>query len=826
MRRIHRLFIAALAFLVAASLFPVPTRADGAAVTYRIGAGGDYATIQQALDALDGSASEVTLQLLAANSDATLSVPADRQLDKLTIEAKTYKVCTTLYANGVPTRIVGGSLSNAFGGARNSDIAGDTSLTLEGTRINGNVFGGGEATAGQHANVSGTARLSILNNGALITVMGITCGGGYAQAGGTAQCGAVDFTMRGMRINNYLGGGYAAGAGANADVSGAITHTWSGNDNNDIYFGGYAAGENASAKAGSVYADVRDCEVAVPYGGGYANGAGADASVLGAIDIHFGEGSLCNAYIYGGGYAQSGGTANASSTSVSFDASTFLVYEQLGKVVCGVIKAGGRASGADAQANVTGQAALSFTNSTTGSNIYAGGEASAQGTANVGSAKLTLVNCQSGTYDGQRYTADQIVGGGEASGGTAQVLGNVQIQVQDSVVQDIVLGGTIESAGNAQVAGDAQCVVAGASQIEGGLYGQSVVLDDSVGQGAVAGTSNVTLQTTAPVTLDTIDNLDALLLSQPLTVTGSVRAPEGKTQLGLTPGAAFAPGDVLLTYAGGDTAQDWFASDTNRLPSSSGASGTDWALGAAYYTITTSAGPHGSVTPTHSVDAGSDTQVLLTPDAGYAVDTVSIDGVSQSAVRTQYDFAAVDANHTLHATFRLGNNTITDDAHGIVVSGAIAPDAAFQLTQLPLAGAAFEALQAQLPEGSRIVALYQPAIAGDYQLPLQVRMPLEDAFGASALSLLQRGSLQALDATGGQITFTLDTLEPIALVEAEGGAPPDVVPPPEEPTPEPSQPPATPNAGNPQTGDASSRYLLLALLLAGGCLAALRFATR
>jgi len=74
------------------------------------------------------------------------------------------------------------------------------------------------------------------------------------------------------------------------------------------------------------------------------------------------------------------------------------------------------------------------------------------------------------------------------------------------------------------------------------------------------------------------------------------------------------------------------------------------------FTITTSAGPNGSVSPSGStvVNYGDTLTVAITPDGGYFVADVFVDSVSVGATG-QFVFAHVTADHTLMATF--GTNT-------------------------------------------------------------------------------------------------------------------------------------------------------------------------
>lgn len=70
------------------------------------------------------------------------------------------------------------------------------------------------------------------------------------------------------------------------------------------------------------------------------------------------------------------------------------------------------------------------------------------------------------------------------------------------------------------------------------------------------------------------------------------------------------------------------------------------------YTITASAGANGSISPSGDVvvDAGVDQTFTITPDSGYVISDVKVDGVSKGAVNS-YTFTNVTANHTISVTF-------------------------------------------------------------------------------------------------------------------------------------------------------------------------------
>ena len=77
-----------------------------------------------------------------------------------------------------------------------------------------------------------------------------------------------------------------------------------------------------------------------------------------------------------------------------------------------------------------------------------------------------------------------------------------------------------------------------------------------------------------------------------------------------------------------------------------------WQVDAQTFTITASAGTGGSISPSGSVSVaeGSNKVFTITPNSGYHIDDVLVDGVSVGAVST-YTFTDVAANHTISASF-------------------------------------------------------------------------------------------------------------------------------------------------------------------------------
>jgi uncharacterized repeat protein (TIGR02543 family) len=120
------------------------------------------------------------------------------------------------------------------------------------------------------------------------------------------------------------------------------------------------------------------------------------------------------------------------------------------------------------------------------------------------------------------------------------------------------------------------------------------------------------------------------------------------------------------------------------------------------YTITASAGANGTISPSGSVlvYSGASQSFTITPESGFQVDDVTVNGVSQGAITT-YTFTNVTANQSINATFKPiiytitasagANGTISPSGSVLVNSGAsqsftITPASGFQVDAVTVNG--------------------------------------------------------------------------------------------------------------------------------------------
>ena len=92
------------------------------------------------------------------------------------------------------------------------------------------------------------------------------------------------------------------------------------------------------------------------------------------------------------------------------------------------------------------------------------------------------------------------------------------------------------------------------------------------------------------------------------------------------------------------------------------------------FTINATAGPNGTINPSGlvTVQSGTNRAFTITPNAGYQIADVRVDGVSVGAVGS-YSFTSVSANHTINASFRVQVQPLVKPLPGML-NGPTDPD--------------------------------------------------------------------------------------------------------------------------------------------------------
>lgn len=292
-----------------------------------------------------------------------------------------------------------GSVWKLFGGGAEGDVTGNISLDLSGGGITSVLYGGGIGS------VTGDIVLNI--------------GSG------------VDFSTRpniyGGTLNGYTGalnstkGGQAAvtAAGTGSTVTGSITMNLTGASLLGLVHGG----SYNSSVAALVSRVTNDITINVSgathqtgptgwlFGGGFANGAGAQDYVGGTCSVNVSGGSDLN-YVLGGGRAEKGGTANAGGANISISGGIFRKR----------LHGGGFANSSGSTAQVLGDVSITVDTSQDRTTfldaVYAGGYALDGANADVsGGARVTFTGSGANlTFDGNLY------GTGRSSGGNASAV--------------------------------------------------------------------------------------------------------------------------------------------------------------------------------------------------------------------------------------------------------------------------------------------------------------------------------------------------------------------------------------------------------------------
>ncbi len=90
------------------------------------------------------------------------------------------------------------------------------------------------------------------------------------------------------------------------------------------------------------------------------------------------------------------------------------------------------------------------------------------------------------------------------------------------------------------------------------------------------------------------------------------------------------------------------------------------------FSITATAGANGSISPSGSVSVayGANQTFIVSPNTGYVVDVVTVDGTGQGSIGS-YTFNSVTANHTISATFKTGPTPTSSNSNKLSFNGQL-----------------------------------------------------------------------------------------------------------------------------------------------------------
>lgn len=214
---------------------------------------------------------------------------------------------------------------------------------------------------------------------------------------------------------------------------------------------------------------------------------------------------------------------------------------------------------------------------------------------------------------------------------------------------------------------------------------------------------------------------------------------------------------ATASYSGGTDGSEYIPIDSD----SSGGSGGGYYYTPTYYTITSSAGTGGSISPSGSasVTSGSSKSYTITANTGYIISNVIVDGVSKGAI-SSYSFSNVTSAHSISVTFAsnatmsAGTATLGDGGSS-TMSGGITKAGYGVTVNLSVASQYVSGMTVtatyNFGSGSKTVSLQN--VGGTWQFPVNF-----------ASSTNARKIYIPVDTADGTytITFTIKALDPQA----------------------------------------------------------------
>ncbi len=173
----------------------------------------------------------------------------------------------------------------------------------------------------------------------------------------------------------------------------------------------------------------------------------------------------------------------------------------------------------------------------------------------------------------------------------------------------------------------------------------------------------------------------SLAITKSGTGSGTVTSSAGGINCGTACTATYSPGSVVtLTAApaGGSTFTGWSGGGCAGTGTCSLSMNGNIAVTATFgintYSITSTAGAGGTISPsgTVTVNSGTSKTFTIAPSAGYSIGDVKVDGTSVGAVAT-YTLSNVTANHVIAATFVVNTYIVTPSAGA---NGSVSPSTA------------------------------------------------------------------------------------------------------------------------------------------------------
>jgi predicted ester cyclase len=285
---------------------------------------------------------------------------------------------------------------------------------------------------------------------------------------------------------------------------------------------------------------------------------------------------------------------------------------------------------------------------------------------------FTSTNTQAGTDSGSAtITIDNLspanVTSASGSAGDAQVTTNwtnpvdadfhstIVLRRAGTAVSDTPTEGATYTNGSTIGASTVACVVSSptATCVDGSLtngtaYHYKLFSKDSNGNYASSGAVPTGSPFTPSITTFTITASAGA--NGTVTPSGATVVAQGSSQLyNITPNSGY---NIATLVVDGSSIATSTTYTFNNVQQNHTISATFALIPVITYTITSSAGANGAISPSGAtvVNQGANQSYDLTPDSGYNVDTLTVDG-SPAATSTPYTFTNVQADHTISVTF-------------------------------------------------------------------------------------------------------------------------------------------------------------------------------
>ncbi|WP_105203284.1 InlB B-repeat-containing protein [Neobittarella massiliensis] len=556
-----------------------------------------------------------------------------------------------------------------------AEVQGGVSTTIgSGASISQQYIGGGDAeNAGCSAAVAGSVTNMLGGNFSCsyFTPAGRVTGTGSAVAtvGSSTAPGAVNTVFQGGGTAAFSGSVVGAGrtyiADSDTTVYGDTSLTFSGVlPNQVIYAGGYAGAAGSARVTGAASLTLKDLTATYNkylYGGGQANAAGANADV-GAVDLLLDHNAQISNWTFGGGYA-----VNDASASARVHGSVLLQVKNCD--LGGAYLLGGGWGVGSGHVEVDGNTAVALENSAVKQLYGTGYYSAATNYTHAGHVDIRLKNAE---VIGAVYPAGN--SNSKAKSAALYLLGNTSLSSVTSVDTASLTDGLSVYVGDGSTPTSAAVGYLYESRIsQVHVYPGATLTHTSADNRLLWNTADLQVDTGGTLVLSAFDESISgnfigggtlqLSAGQVLHVGGAV-SENSALQISGVPAAL-----QTCVTAGSSSGTFSYLENGLGLKKAVGQDKTVWSLDTVHTVTASVTGGHGTVSPAGdtAVISGEDLSFRFTPDSGYKVEQVLLDGRPVPA-EDCYTLADIQSAHALQVSF---SPLVAQDVEAAV--GAITP---------------------------------------------------------------------------------------------------------------------------------------------------------